>query len=254
MHRELQQKSPPFDETTLREAKELGFADRKIGQLTQAPPGSIRAERKRLGIAPHLAQIDTLAAEFPAETNYLYSSYHARATDTAPSWRKKVMVLGSGAYRIGSSVEFDWCCVNALKAARELGYETLMLNYNPETVSTDYDECDKLIFDEVSFEISAGDLRARAALRRRGVDGRAGAQQPGYPPAPRRRAHPRHQRRVHRHGRGPAQVQRPARPAGHRPAALGARHHTRPMPSASWSGSAATRCWCARATCSPARP
>src|SRR6516225_2275496 len=152
VHRELKQKSPPFDETTLREAKELGFADRKIRELTQASPGSIRAERKRLGIAPHLAQIDTLAAEWPAETNYLYSSYHARATDTAPSWRKKVMVLGSGAYRIGSSVEFDWCCVNAVKAARELGYETLMVNYNPETVSTDYDECDKLIFDEVSFE------------------------------------------------------------------------------------------------------
>src|SRR5262249_48675353 len=152
MHRELKQKSPPFDETTLREAKELGFADRKIRELTQASRGSIRAERKRLGIVPHLAQIDTLAAEWPAETNYLYSSYHARATDSAPSWRKKVMVLGSGAYRIGSSVEFDWCCVNAVRAARELGYETLMVNYNPETVSTDYDECDKLICDEVSFE------------------------------------------------------------------------------------------------------
>jgi carbamoyl-phosphate synthase large subunit len=151
MHRKLKEKSPPFDEDTLREAKELGFADRKIGQLT-CPQGSIRAERKRLGIAPHLAQIDTLAAEWPAETNYLYSSYHARASDTASSWRKKVMVLGSGAYRIGSSVEFDWCCVNAVKAARELGYETLMVNYNPETVSTDYDECDKLIFDEVSLE------------------------------------------------------------------------------------------------------
>ena len=97
VHRELQQKSPPIDETTLREAKELGFADGKIGQLTKAPRGSIRAERKRLGITPHLAQIDTLAAEWPAETNYLYSSYHARATDAAPSWRKKVMVLGSGA-------------------------------------------------------------------------------------------------------------------------------------------------------------
>jgi carbamoyl-phosphate synthase large subunit len=152
MHRELKEKSLPFDEATLREAKELGFADKKVGQLTRAEGGSIRAERKRLGIAPHLAQIDTLAAEWPANTNYLYSSYHARATDAATSWRKKVMVLGSGAYRIGSSVEFDWCCVNALKAARELGYETLMVNYNPETVSTDYDECDKLIFSEVSLE------------------------------------------------------------------------------------------------------
>jgi hypothetical protein len=186
MHRKLKEKSPPFDEDTLREAKELG-------------------------IAPHLAQIDTLAAEWPAETNYLYSSYHARASDTASSWRKKVMVLGSGAYRIGSSVEFDWCCVNAVKAARELGYETLMVNYNPETVSTDYDECDKLI-------------RARAALRRCSVNGRAAAQQPGYAPAPRRGAYSGHQRRVHRYGRGPAQVRRPARPAWHRPAALGAYH------------------------------
>ena len=129
VHRGLKQKSPPFDEATLREAKELGFADHKIRELTQAPPGSIRAERMRLGIAPHLAQIDTLAAEWPAETNYLYSSYHARATDVAPSWRKKLMVLGSGAYRIGSSVEFDWCCVNAVKAARELGYETRRVSY-----------------------------------------------------------------------------------------------------------------------------
>jgi carbamoyl-phosphate synthase large subunit len=87
-------------------------------------------------------------AEWSAEPNYLYSSYHARATDTAPSWRKKVMVLGSGAYRIGSSVEFDWCCVNAVNAARELGYETLMVNYNPKTVSTYYDECDNEIAPE----------------------------------------------------------------------------------------------------------
>src|SRR5262249_50321972 len=114
MHRELKETPPPFDEITLREAKELGFADDQIGQLTKAPPGTARAERKHLGIGPQLAQIQTLAAEWPAETNYLYSSYHARATDTAPSLRKKVIVLGSGAYRIGSSVEFDWCCVNAV--------------------------------------------------------------------------------------------------------------------------------------------
>ncbi|EYF02065.1 carbamoyl-phosphate synthase large subunit [Chondromyces apiculatus] len=139
-------------EDTLRRAKQLGLSDRMIGTLTGAPRGSIRRLRKRHGILPHLAQIDTLAAEFPAETNYLYSSYHASATDVPPSWRKKIMVLGSGAYRIGSSVEFDWCCVNAIRAASELGYETIMVNYNPETVSTDYDTCDKLIFDEISFE------------------------------------------------------------------------------------------------------
>jgi carbamoyl-phosphate synthase large subunit len=140
------------DDDVVREAKKLGFSDRAIEKLVDASKGAITQARRRAGIQPHLAQIDTLAAEFPADTNYLYSTYHASQSDVAPSWRKKVMVLGSGAYRIGSSVEFDWCCVNAAKAASSLGYETIMLNYNPETVSTDYDECDKLIFDEISLE------------------------------------------------------------------------------------------------------
>ncbi len=112
----------------------------------------VRALRLTHGIVPRLARIDTLAAEFPAETNYLYPSYHATEDESPPSNRKKILVLGSGSYRIGSSVEFDWCCVSAVRAASELGYETLMLNYNPETVSTDWDECDRLVFDEVSFE------------------------------------------------------------------------------------------------------
>ncbi|MBK8010690.1 MAG: carbamoyl-phosphate synthase (glutamine-hydrolyzing) large subunit [Deltaproteobacteria bacterium] len=137
---------------TLIEAKKLGFSDRAIEKILGLASGAITDERRRHGIRPHLAQIDTLAGEFPAETNYLYSTYHASASDVASSWRKKIMVLGSGVYRIGCSVEFDWCCVSAIKAAQELGYETIMLNYNPETVSTDYDMCDKLIFDEVSFE------------------------------------------------------------------------------------------------------
>ncbi len=152
MHEGLKAMSMPLPRETLVEAKQLGFSDRMIGKLTSAPRGSIRSLRQEHQILPHVAQIDTLAAEFPAETNYLYSSYHATVDDVAPSWRKKIMVLGSGAYRIGSSVEFDWCCVNAIQAASELGYETIMLNYNPETVSTDYDMCDKLIFDEISFE------------------------------------------------------------------------------------------------------
>jgi carbamoyl-phosphate synthase large subunit len=142
----------PLDADTLRDAKQLGFSDSQIGTLTRTPHEAVRALRKEHGIVPHLAQIDTLAAEFPAETNYLYATYHAECDDIDPSWRKKIMVLGSGAYRIGSSVEFDWCCVNAVQAASELGYETIMLNYNPETVSTDYDMCDTLIFDEISFE------------------------------------------------------------------------------------------------------
>ena len=152
MHESLRATLQPPDADTLRDAKQLGFSDSQIGILTSTPHGTVRALRKEHGIVPHLAQIDTLAAEFPAETNYLYATYHAECDDIDPSWRKKIMVLGSGAYRIGSSVEFDWCCVNAVQAASELGYETIMLNYNPETVSTDYDMCDTLIFDEISFE------------------------------------------------------------------------------------------------------
>jgi carbamoyl-phosphate synthase large subunit len=136
----------------LRKAKKLGFSDNGIGRLSGHSSDSIRTLRKSHDIIPRLARIDTLAAEFPAETNYMYPSYNAIENESPPSDRKKILVLGSGAYRIGSSVEFDWCCVSAVRAAAELGYETLMLNYNPETVSTDWDECDRLVFDEVSFE------------------------------------------------------------------------------------------------------
>ncbi len=150
-HRAIKQPGP-IEEHQLLAAKRLGFSDQMLGHLTGKKRSEVREERKRFGILPHLAQIDTMAAEFPAETNYLYSSYHATNTDVSASWRKKILVLGSGAYRIGSSVEFDWCGVNAIRTASELGYETLMLNYNPETVSTDYDTCDKLVFDEISIE------------------------------------------------------------------------------------------------------
>ncbi len=144
--------APSLDDALLRDAKQLGFSDQAIGDLTGLDQGEVRATRRRWGIRPHLAQIDTMAAEFPADTNYLYMTYHALRSDVAPSARKKIMVLGSGVYRIGSSVEFDWCCVNAIQAASELGYETIMVNYNPETVSTDYDVCDRLVFDEISLE------------------------------------------------------------------------------------------------------
>ena len=152
MHVTLRESQLPLSASLLREAKELGFSDRAIELLLDAPNHSIREARKEHGITTHTAQIDTMAAEFPADTNYLYTSYHAHHSDVSPSWRKKVLVLGSGPYRIGSSVEFDWCCVNAVQAAADAGYETIMLNYNPETVSTDYDLCDKLYFEEISFE------------------------------------------------------------------------------------------------------
>jgi carbamoyl-phosphate synthase large subunit len=150
----------PLPAELLTQAKRLGFSDRAIEGLLGERSESIRSARKALALRPGYVQIDTLAAEFPAETNYLYSSYHASVDDVVPTRRRKIIVLGSGAYRIGSSVEFDWCAVNAVKAAAALGYETIMVNYNPETVSTDYDVCDKLMFDEISFE-SVVDLYER---------------------------------------------------------------------------------------------
>ena len=135
----------------MRRAKQAGYSDHQIGDFTGMKELEVRAARKRLGIMPVVKQIDTLAAEWPATTNYLYLTYHGTEDDvTFGGKRKKAMVLGSGAYCIGSSVEFDWCCVNAINTFGEENFETIMLNYNPETVSTDYDICDKLYFDELS--------------------------------------------------------------------------------------------------------
>jgi carbamoyl-phosphate synthase large subunit len=140
------------DRQALLGAKQLGFSDQAIDDLKRVPRGTTRTWRHAHGIRPQLAQIDTTAAEFPAETNYLYLTYAATQSDVAVSERRKIIILGSGVYRIGSSVEFDWCCVSAARAASRLGYQTIMVNYNPETVSTDYDICDQLVFDEISFE------------------------------------------------------------------------------------------------------
>ncbi len=140
--------------------KKLGFSDYQITRLTlkERMKGeesilAFRAYRKSKGITPFVKQIDTLAAEYPAQTNYLYLTYNASEHDIDfPNDDKSVIVLGSGAYRIGSSVEFDWCGVNALQTVRKEGLRAIMINYNPETVSTDYDVCDRLYFDELSFE------------------------------------------------------------------------------------------------------
>jgi carbamoyl-phosphate synthase large subunit len=134
------------------QAKKQGFSDKQIAILTKSNEAKVRNKRKSLGVIPYVKQIDTLAAEYPAKTNYLYLTYNGSRDDIVFRDEKKVIVLGSGAYRIGSSVEFDWCCVNTVVALRKLGYKTIMINYNPETVSTDYDESDKLYFDELSFE------------------------------------------------------------------------------------------------------
>jgi carbamoyl-phosphate synthase large subunit len=151
-YQRLARTTPPLTPDMLAAVKRLGFADAAIGKLVGAPEETIRGERKAHGIVPHFAQIDTLAGEFPAETNYLYKTYHARSSDISASARKKILMLGSGTYRIGSSVEFDWCAVNAAQAAAAIGFETVMLNHNPETVSTDFDICDRLYFDELNLE------------------------------------------------------------------------------------------------------
>ena len=144
----------------MREAKVLGFSDFQIARFVLNPTGNmekenlaVRAHRKALGILPAVKRINTIASEHPELTNYLYMTYAVEGYDVNYYKNEKsVVVLGSGAYRIGSSVEFDWCSVNAVQTARKLGYKSIMINYNPETVSTDYDMCDRLYFDELSFE------------------------------------------------------------------------------------------------------
>ena len=145
----------------LLDAKKSGFSDFQLARLVLKANDSemnnklleVREHRKAQGITPFVKQIDTLAGEYPAQTNYLYLTYNGSEHDVDfPKDNKSVIVLGSGAYRIGSSVEFDWCSVNAINSIRKEGYRAVMINYNPETVSTDYDNCDRLFFDELTFE------------------------------------------------------------------------------------------------------
>ena len=150
-----------LDAELLRRAKVEGFTDFQIARAVgmehemdiEKASMAVRARRKQLGIVPYVKQIDTLAAEYPAQTNYLYLTYSGVAHDIPfENDKRSVVVLGSGAYRIGSSVEFDWCGVQALNTIRKEGYRSVMINFNPETVSTDYDMCDRLYFDELTFE------------------------------------------------------------------------------------------------------
>lgn len=150
-----------LDNELLKKAKVQGFTDfqiaRALGLEKEMEPEKaaliVRQRRKQAGIIPYVKQIDTLAAEYPAQANYLYLTYLGQAHDIAfENDKRSVVVLGSGAYRIGSSVEFDWCGVQALNTIRKEGYRSIMINYNPETVSTDYDMCDRLYFDELTFE------------------------------------------------------------------------------------------------------
>ena len=145
----------------MRQAKIMGFSDFQIARFVLKQQGTnmekenlmVRQYRKKLGVLPAVKRIETVASEHPELTNYLYMTYAVEGYDiNYYNNEKSVIVLGSGAYRIGSSVEFDWCSVNAINTARKLGYKSIMINYNPETVSTDYDMCDRLYFDELSFE------------------------------------------------------------------------------------------------------
>jgi len=150
-----------FDKEIMLEAKQKGFSDFQLARFIFDPDAGeienyqlkVREYRKKLGVVPVVKQIDTLAAEYPSQTAYFYITYHGTESDL-PEHRatKSVIVLGSGAYRIGSSVEFDWCTVSAVNQIRKHGYRSVMINYNPETVSTDYDMCDSLYFDELTFE------------------------------------------------------------------------------------------------------
>jgi hypothetical protein len=140
-----------IDAPLMRDVKVAGFSDKYIANLVGAKEMAVREHRKNFGIIPVVKQIDTLAAEFPAKTNYLYMTYHDKFNDVPPS-NGSIIVLGSGTYRIGSSVEFDYCAVTAARSLTKLGERPVMINYNPETVSTDYDESDRLYFEELSLE------------------------------------------------------------------------------------------------------
>ncbi len=139
------------DKETIKDAKQRGFSDRQIASLTNTTEDVVRKHRKALGVTPFVKRIDTVAAEYPAHTNYLYTTYNATTHDVEFD-DQGTMVLGSGVYRIGSSVEFDWCAVTCARRVRSMGKKTIMINYNPETVSTDFDEADRLYFEELGWE------------------------------------------------------------------------------------------------------
>ena len=141
-----------IDFDLMKNLKQSGFSDLQIAKLVNSEEMIVRNYRKSLGVVPVIKQIDTMAAEFPAQTNYLYLTYHGNEDDIQSGESDQIIVLGSGSYRIGSSVEFDWCCVSAVNQLNKSGYKSIMINCNPETVSTDYDICDKLYFEQLTLE------------------------------------------------------------------------------------------------------
>ena len=141
----------PLSKENMLVCKRMGFGDKQIGRIMKTSEDNIRKSRIAMGVTPFVKQIDTLAAEYPAQTNYLYMTYNGTEHDVEFN-DKGVMVLGCGSYRIGSSCEFDWCAVSCIRTMKSLGQKSIMVNYNPETVSTDFDECDRLYFEELSLE------------------------------------------------------------------------------------------------------
>lgn len=152
MKRYLEKNLTLIDNDVLRRAKQLGFSDIQIAKCIKSTEFAVKGRRKDANIHPFVKRIDTVSAEFPCDTNYLYSTYNAEFHDISLQNPNTVMVLGSGVYKIGSSVEFDWCAVSCIRELKELGKTPIVINCNPETVSTDYDEADRLYFDELSFE------------------------------------------------------------------------------------------------------
>lgn len=136
----------------MRILKQMGLSDERIGDLVGKTGLEVRTIRKQFGITPAVFQIDTLGAEFPSETNYLYTTYNGQHYDVEPTGDDGVIIIGSGPYRIGSSVEFDWTSVSTVEALKKYQKRSIVINCNPETVSTDYDTSDRLYFDELTFE------------------------------------------------------------------------------------------------------
>nr|NVI70495.1 rudimentary [Cucujiformia] len=148
----LETTNHPLSSVALLKAKQIGFSDKQIAVAVKSTELAVRKQREEFGITPYVKQIDTVAAEWPATTNYLFLTYNASSHDITFN-EEHTVVIGSGVYRIGSSVEFDWCAVGCLRELRRLNRKTIMINYNPETVSTDYDMSDRLYFEEISFEV-----------------------------------------------------------------------------------------------------
>ena len=191
-----------IDAATLRALKRKGFSDRRLAYLMKSTETEVRAHRHALGIRPVYKRVDTCAAEFATNTAYLYSTYEEEC-EAQPTDRKKVIVLGGGPNRIGQGIEFDYCCVHAALALREDGFETIMVNCNPETVSTDYDTSDRLYFEPLTLEDVLEIVARRKAVRRDRAVRRPDAAQARARSRGERRADHRHLAGFDRHGRRP---------------------------------------------------